>query len=78
VANYASRIVQRAIAAGGTASGEHGIGLGKRQYLQSEHGAEAIALMQTLKTALDPLGIFNPGKVLPDVGPFSNTSSEHP
>lgn len=78
VADYASRIVQRAIAAGGTASGEHGIGLGKRQYLQSEHGAEAIALMQTLKTALDPLGIFNPGKVLPDAGPFSNTSSEHP
>jgi D-lactate dehydrogenase (cytochrome) len=71
VAEYASRIVKRALSVGGTASGEHGIGLGKRQYLISEHGAEAIALMHTLKAALDPLGIFNPGKVLPDLASLS-------
>lgn len=66
VAEVSARIVERAIAAGGTASGEHGIGLGKRGYLEAEHGAEAIALMRSLKSALDPLGILNPGKVLPD------------
>jgi len=69
VADVSGRIVERAIAAGGTASGEHGIGLGKRKYLEAEHGAEAIALMRSLKAALDPLGILNPGKVVPDPEP---------
>ncbi len=55
-------IVLRAIAAGGTASGEHGIGLGKRGYLEREHGAEAIAVMRSLKAALDPLNILNPAR----------------
>ena len=60
------RIVARALAAGGTATGEHGIGLGKRHWLPREHGAEAVAVMASLKAALDPLGLLNPGKVLPD------------
>ena len=75
---YAERIALRAIAVGGTVSGEHGIGIGKRGYLEREHGAEAVALMRALKTTLDPHGILNPGKVLPDASPspFSLKSNE--
>jgi len=58
-------IVHRAIEAGGTATGEHGIGLGKRRYLVAEHGAETVEAMQALKRALDPEGILNPGKIFP-------------
>ncbi len=60
------KIVARALALGGSASGEHGVGLGKREFLLREHGAEALAVMRTLKEALDPRGILNPGKMLPD------------
>lgn len=69
VAQVADRIVARALAFGGTVSGEHGIGLGKRHYLGAEHGANAIALMRSIKSTFDPLGILNPGKVLPDLLP---------
>jgi D-lactate dehydrogenase (cytochrome) len=65
----ADRIALRAIASGGTVSGEHGIGLGKRGYLEREHGPDAVALMRALKATLDPHDILNPGKVLPDPGP---------
>ncbi|MGF1664971.1 MAG: FAD-binding oxidoreductase [Acidimicrobiia bacterium] len=58
-------LVERAIALGGTCSGEHGIGLDKRGYMVAEHGAGAIAAMRAVKAALDPQGILNPGKVLP-------------
>jgi D-lactate dehydrogenase (cytochrome) len=57
------RIVARGLALGGTCSGEHGIGLGKREFLETEHGAEALAVMRGLKQALDPKGIMNPGKM---------------
>jgi D-lactate dehydrogenase (cytochrome) len=57
------RIVERGLALGGTCSGEHGIGLGKREFLEREHGAEALALMRSLKATLDPKGILNPGKM---------------
>jgi D-lactate dehydrogenase (cytochrome) len=59
------RVVERAIAMEGTCSGEHGIGLGKRKYLISEHGAVAVDVMRLLKTALDPHNLLNPGKILP-------------
>ena len=52
-------------ALGGSISAEHGIGLEKRQWLHLSRTAEEIALMKTLKAALDPKGILNPGKVLP-------------
>ena len=57
------RIVRRGLALGGTCSGEHGVGLGKREFLEAEHGAEALAVMRALKATLDPAGILNPGKM---------------
>ena len=60
-----SRVVDRAIAMEGTCTGEHGIGLGKRKYLEKEHGGVAVDVMRSLKMALDPHNLLNPGKVLP-------------
>ena len=57
------KIVARALALGGSCSGEHGVGIGKREFLEIEHGAEAMAVMRSIKTALDPRGIMNPGKI---------------
>ncbi len=57
------KIVARALALGGSCSGEHGVGIGKREFLEQEHGVEALAVMRSLKTALDPKGILNPGKI---------------
>lgn len=56
------KMVRRAIEMGGSATGEHGIGLGKREFLEWEKGA-AIPLMRQIKAALDPDGIMNPGKI---------------
>src|SRR3954447_18211673 len=57
-----ARMVARAIAMDGTCTGEHGIGLGKIDYLQDELG-EAVAVMRSIKAALDPDGLMNPGKI---------------
>jgi D-lactate dehydrogenase (cytochrome) len=58
------RLVQRALAMGGTSTGEHGIGTGKMRYLQAEHGAEGVEFMRLLKRAIDPDNIMNPGKIV--------------
>jgi D-lactate dehydrogenase (cytochrome) len=58
------RLVARALALGGTSTGEHGVGQGKIVYLGRELGAPAIEAMRAIKVALDPLGILNPGKIL--------------
>ncbi len=58
------RMVERALAMGGTCTGEHGIGLGKLKHMRREHGDGAVELMQTIKRALDPQNILNPGKVV--------------
>jgi D-lactate dehydrogenase (cytochrome) len=63
--DFMHRLVERAQAMGGTCTGEHGIGQGKQKYLLAELGSEAIDAMRALKQALDPLNIFNPGKILP-------------
>ncbi len=57
------RMVQRAIALGGTCTGEHGIGLHKIGFLVEEAGEGAVQMMRTLKRALDPKNILNPGKI---------------
>lgn len=57
-----ARLVERAIAMGGTATGEHGVGLGKKSYMEAEHGA-ALELMKLLKRAVDPANVMNPGKI---------------
>ncbi|MBZ9559243.1 MULTISPECIES: FAD-linked oxidase C-terminal domain-containing protein [unclassified Modicisalibacter] len=63
LAAFNRRLIERALAAGGTCTGEHGIGSGKRAYMEAEHG-EGWAVMRSLKAALDPLGIMNPGKLV--------------
>ena len=57
-----TRLVHRAQAMGGTCTGEHGVGIGKMSYLQDEHGA-ALDVMKSIKRALDPDNVMNPGKM---------------
>ena len=57
------RMVLRALAMGGTCSGEHGVGIGKMKFLEQEHGP-ALEVMRTLKRALDPDNRMNPGKMI--------------
>jgi D-lactate dehydrogenase (cytochrome) len=56
-------MIDRALRAGGTCTGEHGIGLGKRAKLVAEYGTDVVDLMRTIKQAWDPAGILNPGKI---------------
>ena len=58
-----AEMVEWALAHGGTCTGEHGIGLGKLEYLAREHG-DLLPIMRGIKRLLDPAGILNPGKVV--------------
>ncbi len=64
-ARLAHRIAERAIRLGGTCTGEHGVGVGKRRYMAQEHG-QAWGVMRQIKQALDPENLFNPGKIVGD------------
>jgi len=57
-----SLIVYHAIELGGTATGEHGVGIGKRKYITKQHGP-ALDVMRQIKDLFDPNGILNPGKI---------------
>jgi D-lactate dehydrogenase (cytochrome) len=59
---FNDRLVDRALAMGGTCTGEHGIGFGKIAFLEREHG-EAVGLMRLIKQTLDPENRMNPGKI---------------
>ena len=60
-----ARMVEKALALGGTCSGEHGVGYGKIPYLEAEHGRAGVRVMRAIKQALDPANIMNPGKIVP-------------
>lgn len=59
---FASRLSERAISMGGTCTGEHGVGQGKKAYLRDELG-ESVDFMRMIKSALDPKNIMNPHKI---------------
>lgn len=65
VERLSHRLAERAIAAAGTCTGEHGVGIGKRGFLAAEHGDVAVEVMRAIKATLDPHHLLNPGKVLP-------------
>ncbi len=60
----AEELYRAAIALGGTLTGEHGIGAARREFLELQRGADAVDVMRSIKAALDPLGILNPGRVV--------------
>jgi D-lactate dehydrogenase (cytochrome) len=61
---FIARLAHRAIAMGGTCTGEHGIGQKKIAFMEEEHGPVALDLMRRVKASFDPQNLFNPGKVL--------------
>jgi D-lactate dehydrogenase (cytochrome) len=60
----ASSMAMQAIALGGTCTGEHGVGVGKKAYLRAELGDGTVDLMALIKTTVDPHNLMNPGKVV--------------
>jgi D-lactate dehydrogenase (cytochrome) len=70
------RVVERALAMEGTCTGEHGIGIGKQEWLAHELGEEAVDLMRLIKSAIDPESLFNPGKLLPPLLQTPATSAQ--
>ncbi|MEX2465793.1 MAG: FAD-linked oxidase C-terminal domain-containing protein [Gemmatimonadota bacterium] len=67
VEKASKEIMALCVDAGGTITGEHGVGVDKRQYMHLVHGPRELAAMAEVKAAFDPDGLFNPGKVLPAV-----------
>jgi D-lactate dehydrogenase (cytochrome) len=70
------KIVEKTIEFGGTATGEHGIGLGKREYMVNEHGEESVEAMRAIKRALDPRDTLNPGKIFPETDDGERVQAE--
>ena len=61
-----AEIFDASLALGGTLSGEHGVGMLKRPYLERALGPVSLDIQRQIKQALDPLNILNPGKIFPD------------
>jgi glycolate oxidase len=57
-------LYRAALELGGTVTGEHGIGMARRDWLEIQRGPDAVRFMRAIKTALDPIGILNPGRVV--------------
>jgi glycolate oxidase len=74
----AARIFRDAIELGGTISAEHGLGALKRDHAAVEHGPLAVGVMRQLKAMLDPAGILNPHKVLPEAPPADDFLNRMP
>ncbi|PCH38377.1 D-lactate dehydrogenase cytochrome oxidoreductase [Wolfiporia cocos MD-104 SS10] len=74
VSEAVHRLVHRAIRLDGTCTGEHGVGVGKKEYLTEELGEDTVELMRTIKRAIDPSNILNPSKLYPD--PVNNGKKE--
>lgn len=70
--NAYTELVERALELGGTATGEHGIGVGKRKFMELEHGTVAVEIMRAIKQAIDPKGTLNPGKIIPPKGSLND------
>ncbi|KAL7416519.1 hypothetical protein BDY24DRAFT_406069 [Mrakia frigida] len=72
------KFIWKAIEMEGTCTGEHGVGANKKEYLTTELGVGTISLLRTIKNAIDPLGLMNPGKLYPDelppLAPFPDPS----
>jgi glycolate oxidase len=60
-----AEVLHAAVDLGGTITGEHGVGLSKRDFLEYEQGRELVAMQRRLKAVFDPSGILNPGKIFP-------------
>lgn len=61
---FNARLIERSLSMDGTCTGEHGVGEGKMKYLEAEHGKTGLDVMRSLKKALDPDNIMNPGKIV--------------
>ncbi|KAG8781374.1 hypothetical protein FRC16_002867 [Serendipita sp. 398] len=66
VKDLVHRLVHRAILLDGTCTGEHGVGIGKKEYLAEELGEGTVRLMRAVKRAVDPMDLLNPGKLYPE------------
>ena len=62
IRDFSNKLVDKALELQGTVTGEHGIGINKKEYLKKQH-PDNIVLMQTLKRSIDPKNIMNPGKI---------------
>ena len=62
IRNFSNKLIDKALELDGTVTGEHGIGINKKEYLKKQH-QDNLPVMQSIKKGLDPNNIMNPGKV---------------